>query len=114
MRLRPPRSTRTDTLFPSTTLFRSFEALDLREDALANGVAEIDRFTLITRDGERISGGSSETHARENAKLPARNLAELQVHGREPSTLYLYEQRKRKLDIHERGHLGRLPHRHRL
>src|SRR3546814_2880554 len=113
MRLRPPRSTRTDTLFPSTTLFRSFEALDLREDALANGVAEIDRFTLITRDGERISGGSADTHARENAKVPARNLAELQVTGKEPISLYLAAQRERTLDIHERGERGRLPPRHR-
>src|SRR3546814_20341878 len=114
MRLRPPRSTRTDTLFPSTTLFRSFEALDLREDALANGVAEIDRFTLITRDGERISGGSADTHARENAKVPARNLAELQVTGKEPISLYLAAQRERTLDIHERGERGRLPPRHKL
>src|SRR3546814_2579147 len=28
---RPPRSTRTDTLFPYTTLFRSFPMLNLRE-----------------------------------------------------------------------------------
>src|SRR3546814_1247895 len=32
---RPPRSTRTDTLFPYTTLFRSHEALVLAEAALA-------------------------------------------------------------------------------
>src|SRR3546814_17644860 len=31
---RPPRSTRTDTLFPYTTLFRSFGALDDRGRAL--------------------------------------------------------------------------------
>src|SRR3546814_2336101 len=30
MRRRPPRSTRTDTLFPYTTLFRSTEAVTLR------------------------------------------------------------------------------------
>src|SRR3546814_11773036 len=30
MRLRPPRSTRTDTLFPYTTLFRSWGATDDR------------------------------------------------------------------------------------
>src|SRR3546814_1908737 len=29
---RPPRSTRTDTLFPYTTLFRSLEGLDDRHD----------------------------------------------------------------------------------
>src|SRR3546814_11037093 len=32
MILRPPRSTRTDTLFPYTTLFRSFQLIDVRED----------------------------------------------------------------------------------
>src|SRR3546814_14754919 len=63
---RPPRSTRTDTLFPYTTLFRSFDADDplpdrwqkpLRIEALANacgqtkprqpGVREQDRVVLI-------------------------------------------------------------------
>src|SRR3546814_5463567 len=37
---RPPRSTRTDTLFPYTTLFRSHEgaaALPARRDALSRG-----------------------------------------------------------------------------
>src|SRR3546814_2059637 len=32
MRRRPPRSTRTDTLFPYTTLFRSIDFLDLAID----------------------------------------------------------------------------------
>src|SRR3546814_11093396 len=36
---RPPRSTRTDTLFPYTTLFRS-ETLDAEADALARRAAE--------------------------------------------------------------------------
>src|SRR3546814_13647078 len=34
MRRRPPRSTRTDTLFPYTTLFRSAEALRLNSQIL--------------------------------------------------------------------------------
>src|SRR3546814_7555280 len=42
---RPPRSTRTDTLFPYTTLFRSVEA---RKRALAAGVG--DRVTFELRD----------------------------------------------------------------
>src|SRR3546814_8620552 len=40
---RPPRSTRTDTLFPYTTLFRSLKLEDLRRtlvDAIDAGVAE--------------------------------------------------------------------------
>src|SRR3546814_5221508 len=36
---RPPRSTRTDTLFPYTTLFRSIEAAELTQ-AFATGVAD--------------------------------------------------------------------------
>src|SRR3546814_553868 len=47
----------------ATPFYWGFEALDLREDALANGVAEIDRFTLITRDGR------SEEHTSELQSL---------------------------------------------
>src|SRR3546814_7085869 len=36
---RPPRSTRTDTLFPYTTLFRSIQALDLLGRKVLNGEA---------------------------------------------------------------------------
>src|SRR3546814_17905578 len=47
---RPPRSTRTDTLFPYTTLFRSAQA------AIADGAfaAEITPVTLTTRKGEVV------------------------------------------------------------
>src|SRR3546814_3600704 len=38
---RPPRSTRTDTLFPYTTLFRSLHAL-LPEDGVLDGVVGFD------------------------------------------------------------------------
>src|SRR3546814_14960976 len=37
---RPPRSTRTDPRFPYTTLFRSREVAQQREQAFAIGVAE--------------------------------------------------------------------------
>src|SRR3546814_3942147 len=37
---RPPRSTRTDTLFPYTTLFRSIQVERLPEQAVQVGVAE--------------------------------------------------------------------------
>src|SRR3546814_16078012 len=44
---RPPRSTRTDTLFPYTTLFRSFEAPcarhDLRFEAADEGIISAHR-----------------------------------------------------------------------
>src|SRR3546814_1075787 len=47
MRRRPPRSTRTDTLFPYTTLFRS----ELRHER-ARGL--VDLLGVDTRDGERV------------------------------------------------------------
>src|SRR3546814_20186777 len=43
---RPPRSTRTDTLFPYTTLFRSHHLLDARQppaDRCRSHLADIDR-----------------------------------------------------------------------
>src|SRR3546814_18066528 len=45
MRRRPPRSTRTDTLFPYTTLFRSWEKWGgtPRWDAIAEQVAHLDK-----------------------------------------------------------------------
>src|SRR3546814_20345853 len=57
---RPPRSTRTDTLFPYTTLFRSENAIhDLvgaenpishRNRAFGDGVEQYERRRLVTRD----------------------------------------------------------------
>src|SRR3546814_14408629 len=38
---RPPRSTRTDTLFPYTTLFRSREQSSNRADAMERGTASL-------------------------------------------------------------------------
>src|SRR3546814_6602990 len=40
MRLRPPRSTRTDTLFPYTTLFRSPEARQVGEVVADSGLED--------------------------------------------------------------------------
>src|SRR3546814_16860279 len=42
MRRRPPRSTRTDTLFPYTTLFRSFQTLKGLEPGVLNGPGTAD------------------------------------------------------------------------
>src|SRR3546814_9257632 len=52
---RPPRSTRTDTLFPYTTLFRSFE---LR---LATSRAEVEAPAFVLGDVAR--GGAVDSHA---------------------------------------------------
>src|SRR3546814_5283203 len=47
---RPPRSTRTDTLFPYTTLFRSRKQLE--EGRLAAAVSALDEQDLAAPDGE--------------------------------------------------------------
>src|SRR3546814_14965488 len=44
---RPPRSTRTDTLFPYTTLFRSCYATSNRQDAVKAIAGECDRMIVI-------------------------------------------------------------------
>src|SRR3546814_3868343 len=53
---RPPRSTRTDTLFPYTTLFRSRETYAglERGRAEAAGGAEIPRSRMRSRHGRRL------------------------------------------------------------
>src|SRR3546814_6854183 len=52
MRRRQPRSTRTDTLFPYTTLFRS----------RASGSAVADRFSSSADAGMTNSAGAEKTH----------------------------------------------------
>src|SRR3546814_20134665 len=48
---RPPRSTRTDTLFPDTTLFRSTKALIVRlSDLIGFRLPFRDRAVFISRD----------------------------------------------------------------
>src|SRR3546814_7005928 len=66
---RPPRSTRTDTLFPYTTLFRSLQRHDPARIALGLGVDDIfaDRRERVAiggdarfADGEKIATRSEE------------------------------------------------------
>src|SRR3546814_19079431 len=79
MTRRPPRSTRTDTLFPYTTLFRAPKHRDgrnhARQNALADGVsAQVRSYGALLhyrqgdgqlaraeRDGELIGAGNGET-----------------------------------------------------
>src|SRR3546814_15604145 len=53
---RPPRSTRTDTLFPHTTLFRSAEIFD--EPDFRGGIADDEGADRAGRDGLRPCSGS--------------------------------------------------------
>src|SRR3546814_15236126 len=59
---RPPRSTRTDTLFPYTTLFRSIR-LPNNLDVLAFG-PEAGRFDLIVLEFPKFSDGRAYSQAR--------------------------------------------------
>src|SRR3546814_4665472 len=60
---RPPRSTRTDTLFPYTTLFRSLELeLAAEEGVAAAGVDHVAR-----AEGQRIAVGAPRMHQRRAA-----------------------------------------------
>src|SRR3546814_936438 len=73
---RPPRSTRTDTLFPYTTLFRSFSINCLHPHRMI-----IDHFLLVTINKVNITTISrSEEHTSElqstNAHLVCRLLLE--------------------------------------
>jgi len=73
-----------------------FETLRLREDALASGVVDIERFTLVTRNGERLAGGALDT-AGGNARVPQRNIGELRSNGNEPVPLWLVLNTERSL-----------------
>src|SRR3546814_2740024 len=61
---RPPRSTRTDTLFPYTTLFRSHD-LDLADQLFAHVEAadEMVRHADIAEQGEDMLGNAVVEHA---------------------------------------------------
>src|SRR3546814_14788257 len=55
MILRPPSSTRTDTLFPYTTLFRSVILPMLQSPRHARGRGEVDRQPLGRRSNHHIA-----------------------------------------------------------
>src|SRR3546814_1514448 len=81
---RPPRSTRTDTLFPYTTLFRSVLVFDVRRrerDARGIGgecnkmrTARLERFVMIIESAKYetqaiVKGSRSEEHTSELQSL---------------------------------------------
>ena len=90
-----------------------YEALALREDALGTGMATLERFVLLTRQGELISGGVAATaEGGGNARVPERSLLELSVPNNEPISLHLVLKRERTLDglgradVHGVSHSG--------
>src|SRR3546814_17408134 len=66
---RPPRSTRTDTLFPYTTLFRSLREGDRRGGRLARG-ARLERTDRRRHFGDRFVGGDVAEHLHLDRALP--------------------------------------------
>src|SRR3546814_13249714 len=90
MILRPPRSTRTDTLFPYTTLFRSLEhppAAEREQGVAAEqraGVRDVDRDVAagvagrlvdgrpVPGDLDAVAGPDREVHARDPRRPGAR------------------------------------------
>src|SRR3546814_5332983 len=79
---RPPRSTRTDTLFPYTTLFRSFRAGDRRAVGFAHAVGPCSRTgqgrrrcrrprrrRALERLSDRVEADRSEEHTSELQSL---------------------------------------------
>src|SRR3546814_6384498 len=61
---RPPRSTRTDTLFPYTTLFRSFDVIE--REGMRRARAELERadIALVVLDARDPDAGRVELEAR--------------------------------------------------
>src|SRR3546814_11998735 len=54
---RPPRSTRTDTLFPYTTLFRSIEGLKVARASIEQAGGESFQFTNVKTGWTRLDHG---------------------------------------------------------
>src|SRR3546814_14179608 len=75
MILRPPRSTRTDTLVPDTTLFRTLAEITRRGEMYMHGIPPIDvaRRTVILVDDGIATGGTVRAALKGLRKLgPAR------------------------------------------
>ena len=90
-----------------------FEMLRVSEDALASGVVDVERFALVTRDGERLLGGTLDT-APGNARVPQRNIADLPVSSSDPIPVWLVFNRERALQGLATRESGRLASRHAL
>src|SRR3546814_8231776 len=68
---RPPRATRTDTLFPYTTLFRSLVGIDAVYAGLAKGDPQLGFLAITAADGAIVhhAGARSEEHTSELQSL---------------------------------------------
>src|SRR3546814_5472613 len=93
MRRRPPRSTRTDTLFPYTTLFRSGVDLRTTIGAVDNGFVGIQLFNNITTGFNIAAGCTNISRAFKNLQpviatsIDAASLARSEEHTSELQSL---------------------------
>src|SRR3546814_20757173 len=83
---RPPRSTRTDTLFPYTTLFRSEGARVAQLHACARGGAHVEPVTVEARP-HRGFGGPTGHHLRGGGRQQRRRVDRSEEHTSELQSL---------------------------
>src|SRR3546814_5535675 len=102
---RPPRSTRTDTLFPYTTLFRSVRGPLLMRTAPNN-----DYFGAFARGGTTSRNSSNLFHAGSGGSIPGRgarseeHTSELQSLMRTSYAVFCLKKKKLNNETHIRQH----------
>src|SRR3546814_7953670 len=97
---RPPRSTRTDTLFPYTTLFRSSPATDLQKDGAMNSPAtamtllKLSASSLIVATA--LAGCGSTNYAQRPEPRSEEHTSELQSLMRISYAVFCLKKKKKK------------------
>src|SRR3546814_4161515 len=75
---RPPRSTRTDTLFPYTTLFRSRRPAERRADGRCDGRGHVQRYAARAADIVIPEGRPHQQHDAHDDRRSEEHTSELQ------------------------------------
>src|SRR3546814_7228590 len=96
MRRRPPRSTRTDTLFPYTTLFRSARSVE-RQDNRGP-----ERNWRDSRQVNRQAQRNSRDDRRDNRQRSEEHTSELQSLMRISYAVFCLKTKKKKYKNHEK------------
>src|SRR3546814_12603804 len=110
---RPPRSTRTDTLFPYTTLFRSFEAvhqelaplarmLELENQRLRQQLADqkIAKFDLLETVRKRLDDANALLNQIQEGLRSEEHTSELQSLMRISYAVFCLKKKKQKTKLH--------------
>ena len=90
------------------------ESLSLREDALGNGVFDVLQFSLLSKDGVRLAGGSLGSGDPGNCRLGERSLTSLTVSNNEPISIHLALSKDATINTLAKSEPGRPPTRHAL